>query len=108
MFFNRNFTGSMFSLAARSSIAPIVTKQNCGWFGARHARAGPMFVCTAVCLRRYGKPVCKMYGKFALAPPAGPEVPHDSDCHAVNVPSLFAPTFTFAYRDGRIPATINS
>ena len=35
-------------------------------------------------------------------------MPQDSDCHPTNVPSFFAPTFTFAYIEGRAPAAISS
>src|SRR5437868_11890885 len=41
-------------------------------------------------------------------PPPMPPVPQDSDSQAVNSPSFFAPILTFAYDEGRAPATISS
>src|SRR5208337_3834052 len=47
-FLEKNSSGSIFSLAARSSRAHIVSTAAWGWFGARQARAGPVFVLTDV------------------------------------------------------------
>jgi len=41
-------------------------------------------------------------------PPLIPLVPHESECQAVIVPSLFAAIFTLAKIDGRLPAISSS
>src|SRR5256885_16373750 len=43
-----------------------------------------------------------------VPPPPTPPVDHDSDCHAVMVPSFFAATFTLAKPEGRLPPIISS
>src|SRR5436305_3655880 len=62
-----------------------------------------MAVC---CLRWLG--MFTTYGMGGAPPPPGPPVPHDSDCHAVSVPSFFAPTLTLAKAEGRQPASSSS
>ena len=90
----RESMGSMFSLAAVSSM-PHGDTAACGWFGARHARAGPI-------LLRIDDVLLALVGngedvrQWREPPPPGPPVPQDCDCHAVMVPSFFAPNFTRA------------
>src|SRR6266576_5508735 len=97
----------MLSLAAMSSKAHMVSTAACGWFGARHALAGPMLLRMAVC-SFFWLGTAKQYGIGGMPPPPGPPVPHDCDCQATSVPSFLAPTFTRAYADGRAPATRSS
>ena len=43
-----------------------------------------------------------------MPPPPMPPVAHDSDCHAVMVPSFFAASLIFAKAEGRLPAVSSS
>ena len=106
-FLRKKSSGSMLSLAAVSSSAPMVITAACGWFGARHAREGPWLVAIAVyCLRWLG--MSKTYGSGGDPPPPGPPVPQPSDCQPVRRPSFEAATLTRAYAEGRAPATSSS
>src|SRR5271170_4378473 len=110
MFFRNTSTGSIRSLAARSSIAAQPIKDACGWFGARQARAEPVLVETAVWLMRRLGTLVNTYGNnwAFIPPPPIPPVDHVSDCHAVIVPSLCAATLTLPKIEGRLPAIVNS
>ena len=107
-FLLKNSTGSIFSLAARSSSAEQVRNEACGWFGARQARIGPVFSDTAEWFRRKFGILVNTYGSGAMPPPPKPPVDQDSDCQAVMVPSFFAPTLILAKCEGRTPAMVNS
>src|SRR5690242_18928455 len=99
MLFSKRCRGSMPSLAAQCSMADMVIRHPCGWLGARHARAGPILVATAVCcLRWFG--MFTTYGMGGAPPPPGPPLPHDSDCLVMSVRSFFALTFTLANAEG--------
>jgi hypothetical protein len=80
----------------------MVTTQAWGWFGARQARELPTFVEIAVCwTRRLGG--VSTYGIGGRPPPPMPPLPQLSDCHAVMVPSFFAPILAVAKHEGREP-----
>src|SRR5213594_692685 len=107
MFFRQNSSGSIFNSAAASSRADIVTKQACGWFGARQAFCAPVFVQIAEWFTRL-LGIFQTYGNGGAPAPPIPPVPHEVDSQATNVPSFLTPTFTLAKVEGRQPATISS
>src|SRR5438552_19159110 len=105
MFFRQISSGSILSAAARSSMADMVRKQACGWFGARQARAGPLFVATPVWFIRW-LGLCQTYGSGAMPAPPGPPVPQELDSQPVLVPPFFAPIFISPDAGGRPPGPI--